>query len=300
MQMYLALGPVLAAAIPSLIELAGQGFNAISQGMTNRSNQQFAEKQYAQQRKDSLADWNMQNEYNSPQAQMQRFKSAGLNPNMVYGGGATTTAQPVRSSQAPTIHKEPIKMDLGSATQMYYNVQQQKLTNDNLKAQNEAIKTRTKLDLAKEYGMMTENERRIFDFQVAKDLAPGNLQMQMANIRKLGVDTQHMQASTDEIIQRNLQGKELHPYKIKELTADISNKISQTSKNKNDIEYSRVMAQVAKNQSLMHELEINYKKERDDIEAKKIKQEIDKLEYENGILYRSIDALKVGSSLIRK
>ena len=29
--------------------------------------------------------WNMQNEYNSPRAQMQRFQEAGLNPNLIYG-----------------------------------------------------------------------------------------------------------------------------------------------------------------------------------------------------------------------
>jgi len=290
--MYLALGPVLAAAIPSLIELAGQGINAISQGATNRSNQKFAQQQYAQQRKDSLADWTMQNEYNSPQAQMQRFKSAGLNPNMVYGGGATTTAQPVRSSQAPTIHKEPIKMDLGSVTQTYYNVQQQKLTNDNLKAQNEAIKQRTKLDLAKEYGMMTDNERRIYDLQVAKDMAPGNLQIQMANLRKIGVDTEHMAASTDEIIQRNLQGKQLHPYKMKELTADIANKTMQTAKTKEDIESAKVMRQISVNSSQIAQLEYYMKEKRDETERKKLKQEIDKLEYENGMLFRTMQGIK--------
>lgn len=29
--------------------------------------------------------WNAQNEYNSPAAQMQRFRDAGLNPNLIYG-----------------------------------------------------------------------------------------------------------------------------------------------------------------------------------------------------------------------
>ena len=34
----------------------------------------------------------MNNAYNDPSAQMERLKQAGLNPNLVYGGGATTTA----------------------------------------------------------------------------------------------------------------------------------------------------------------------------------------------------------------
>lgn len=39
-------------------------------------------------------------EYNSPKNQMARLKEAGLNPHLVYGGGATATAQ---SQQAPQI-----------------------------------------------------------------------------------------------------------------------------------------------------------------------------------------------------
>lgn len=34
-------------------------------------------------------NWEMENLYNSPEAQMQRLKKAGLNPNLVYGNGAT-------------------------------------------------------------------------------------------------------------------------------------------------------------------------------------------------------------------
>lgn len=33
----------------------------------------------------NIAQWNRENAYNSPAAQMQRYKAAGLNPNMIYG-----------------------------------------------------------------------------------------------------------------------------------------------------------------------------------------------------------------------
>ena len=36
----------------------------------------------------NLEMWNLQNEYNSPSAQMERFKEAGLNPNLIYGPGS--------------------------------------------------------------------------------------------------------------------------------------------------------------------------------------------------------------------
>lgn len=37
--------------------------------------------------------WKLNNEYNTPQAQMQRFIDAGLNPHLIYG--QTNTAQPI-------------------------------------------------------------------------------------------------------------------------------------------------------------------------------------------------------------
>lgn len=40
----------------------------------------------------NLDMWNLQNEYNTPEKQMERFKSAGLNPNMIYGQGSSGNA----------------------------------------------------------------------------------------------------------------------------------------------------------------------------------------------------------------
>lgn len=54
-----------------------------------------AESELAYQR--SLQQWHMQNAYNTPEAQMARFKAGGLNPNLVYGQGTGGNA----SSPAP-------------------------------------------------------------------------------------------------------------------------------------------------------------------------------------------------------
>lgn len=53
---------------------------------------------YARVRGDALSDYEMMNKYNSPGETMKRLKSAGLNPHLVYGNGAVTTAAPVKSS----------------------------------------------------------------------------------------------------------------------------------------------------------------------------------------------------------
>ncbi len=52
----------------------------------------------AQNRKWALQDWNRQNAFNAPKQQMQRYKEAGLNPNLIYS--QQNTASPVRSTDA--------------------------------------------------------------------------------------------------------------------------------------------------------------------------------------------------------
>lgn len=62
-----------------------------------------------------LEMWNKSNEYNSPQAQMARLKSAGLNPNLVYGSGSVSGNS---SSSRPNAHvpeyNNPITPMLGA------------------------------------------------------------------------------------------------------------------------------------------------------------------------------------------
>lgn len=45
--------------------------------------------------------WNMQNVYNTPKAQMQRFDEAGLNPNLIYTQGNSGNASSVGTAAAP-------------------------------------------------------------------------------------------------------------------------------------------------------------------------------------------------------
>lgn len=48
----------------------------------------------------NLELWKLNNEYNSPAAQMQRYQDAGLNPNLIYGQQNTASA-PASASAAP-------------------------------------------------------------------------------------------------------------------------------------------------------------------------------------------------------
>lgn len=68
--------------------ISGLG-NVVATAMTNRANRHLAEYAYSR----DLEMWNRQNEYNSPQAQMDRLQAAGLNPAMMYGQGSQAAGQ---------------------------------------------------------------------------------------------------------------------------------------------------------------------------------------------------------------
>lgn len=81
------------------------GFGILGSGLNYLFNKRLAE----QQNQYNIDMWNMQNEYNSPQAQMQRFQEAGLNPNLIYGQGSNGNAihaPEMVVPQAPAVDKQ--------------------------------------------------------------------------------------------------------------------------------------------------------------------------------------------------
>lgn len=74
------------------MSLVSNGFNAVSQLLTNHFNRKFAAQQAKLQNQWNIDQWNRENAYNTPAAQMQRFIQAGLNPNLLVNGQQSLAA----------------------------------------------------------------------------------------------------------------------------------------------------------------------------------------------------------------
>lgn len=81
--------------------------NIISTAMANNAN----ERMQHEQNKWNLEQWNRNNAYNSPAAQMQRFKAAGLNPDLMYQQGTPGLSSAPAQGSNP-IPKQPFQMQL--------------------------------------------------------------------------------------------------------------------------------------------------------------------------------------------
>ena len=69
-------------------QLLGQHFYDKNVDKQTEANKELAKYSYDL----NLQQWHNANQYNSPKAQMQRFKEAGLNPNLIYGQGSAGNA----------------------------------------------------------------------------------------------------------------------------------------------------------------------------------------------------------------
>lgn len=166
-----------------------QAGQVIAQGKTNKKTRKWNEKMYARQRADALADWNMQNAYNTPAAQMDRFKAAGLNPNLIYG--QSNEAGVVRSTDVKSWNPQtPDIAGMSKGMDRYFDAQMKSATINNLRAQNENIMAQKELIEAQTQGVYKNMEDkdsqmglRDWSLTEKKGLFPGSLEMQDWKIR---------------------------------------------------------------------------------------------------------------------
>nr|QJB20769.1 MAG: hypothetical protein [Microvirus sp.] len=136
---------------PVTASLIVGGTQAASAAGTNTANALMYKRQRADNRQDaatayqrSIDMWNMNNAYNDPSAQMERLKQAGLNPNLVYGGGATTTASAPSAPQASSVTPQRFQgIDALPALSMYMDVKMKQAQADLIEEQKNNVIQRT-------------------------------------------------------------------------------------------------------------------------------------------------------------
>lgn len=126
----------------ALIATAASAGNAYATGKQNKKSRQFSRETYAKTKADNIAFWNMQNEYNSPEKQMERLKNAGLNPNMLYD--KTGAVIPAQNINTPDVQGGQFRTpDFGSVGQTilqgYFDTRIKQAQYDNMKEQNRNI-----------------------------------------------------------------------------------------------------------------------------------------------------------------
>lgn len=141
------IGSALVGAGANLI---GGIIGGIGQSKTNSSNLKIAREQM-QWNEDM---WNKQNAYNTPEAQIQRMRAAGLNPALMYTQGNVGNAGEVRGYSTPSMQNplQPVGVgisDAGQAMMRLEMLKQQRAQTRMLEAK--AIQTENQTMTAADY-----------------------------------------------------------------------------------------------------------------------------------------------------
>lgn len=172
---------------PLLIPLVAAGAAAAQSGInyftqkrntdrTIQANKQMAEYSYAK----DMEMMHMMNQYNSPTAQMSRYKEAGLNPNLIYGQGTPGNMQSTPKYQAPRIdYKYAPPVDIPNTIGMYQDVAMKDAQIDNIQAQTENVEARTAVELINKRYRGAQTEQLV---QYGLDLSEAELALKRQNL----------------------------------------------------------------------------------------------------------------------
>lgn len=155
------------------------------------------------QNKLNIQNWHMANEYNSPKAQMERYKAAGLNPNLVYGSLGQTAAGNLSSPSSSGIN--PRTNFSGSVTSYMIAAAQAKnlqLQNSNIQEQNNQIRANIAKTNA-ETRNIEETTNKLLEFkQLQKDAI--DYANQMAKLGIAREEAQSVYYETNAFLQNRL------------------------------------------------------------------------------------------------
>lgn len=274
----------LAVAIPAAISALGIGAGA----MQNRKNRKAQEAQnaadrqqqwdlYHTQRNDALADWQRNNEYNSPVQQMNRLRQAGLNPHLIYGKGAENTAVMARGATPQNTSQQAFKGDssyIVNSLRTGMDTMATMMQNKKIQAETDNISKQGAIMDLQAANMAIKNSKDKFDYDQGvrlKDLAveryiadlenvkantqftlDSNERAELANTSNIAKTTQDILESKMRTLKLKMEN-EMNPMVRAELQARIDNLIETLSNLKKEGTLKDLEAQMKQKQNEMLE-----------------------------------------------
>lgn len=229
--------------LPALIAggaaIAGAGINAWQTGRMNKKSIEFSREMYNRQYTDNLNLWHMQNEYNSPAAQMQRFTDAGLNPALIYGQQNTSGPLGSPDVQKPQFDSPRVGDAIPnalSAIDLTTNLEMKQAQIDNIKAQNDVIRAEAVLKNVLISGGETANKSRLLDYNKNLELYDTDVSARKEGLRKL-------QTEIDIMTNRDTREALMNASNLNEATERIKSMVVDRALKQQNIAHSKMDVQ---------------------------------------------------------
>lgn len=235
-------------------------YNRQAQERAFEQNKQLSEyaydremQQWERENKANIDFWNMQNAYNSPAAQMQRYQSAGLNPNLIYG--QSNTADQVTAASSPSYNSTPMQaeqmqggsgvgddLSIGDPVMEYYRILQMQQSLENAEKQGKVLDSQANLNNMNALFGETRNNflkssepywalNAQFDNlakKIQNDISAANLSaLIFKNENLLPLQKRELELLNDLRAQNFAFNKDMNPLKTAEMKQRISNMVSE-------------------------------------------------------------------------
>jgi hypothetical protein len=244
-----------AAAITAGISALSGGAQAVATGKQNKKSRQFSRENYAKTKADNIQFWNMQNEYNSPEKQMERLKAAGLNPNIVYDKGGAV--QPAGNIATPDVQgaqfRTPDFTQISNPIQGYFDTKIKQAQYDNLKAANTTMQQEALLKAAETLRITAATKGQ----SIANLLAETNFQYSVEGARLANEATR---ANTQFTLDSNTRAQIMQGKSMELIAQDILLRKEQTANSAAERANIRQQLNNLKKDELLKDFDINLRK----------------------------------------
>lgn len=242
-----------------IMDILGAGFGAISsigsmigqnrairqqikaQQQENQKNREYNLMLARTQNQWNLEQWQRENDYNSPTAQMARFRAAGLNPNLIYGQMSNGASSPTLTSGAASSPTDMSaignKRNFGQAMQEMLNMEMQKAQIEAIKAGTEKTKADTDNTRETTKGLTIDNMYRAAQHEQTLEI--GGMQI------KLGKSTLKLNEQQMENLKAQLPEIAAKVENINQSTAESRRRVQQM-----DLDEQRAAAREIREQAM--------------------------------------------------
>lgn len=250
-----------------------------AQAKENKKNRQYNLMLARMQNRWNLEQWQRENDYNSPTAQMARYRKAGLNPNLIYGQQNLSASSPTLTSGASSSPQDmsPIGEGIrtfGQAQQMMLNMEMQKAQIEAIKAGTENTKANTEKTSEETKNVVVAREGMSIQNYISSITAGDTIELARINLKIATADL------------------DMKPYEKQTLAENI--KILQQTYEQGDLnlEHTRQQIELAKKQNAAAVLDMYFKWCENQRQDKKVEAEIEKLSAETKLSKRQLYELR--------
>lgn len=224
----------------------------------NKADREFQKYMYDLERQHALEDFTRGNEYNHPLQQMARLRQAGLNPNLVYGKGAETTAVQIRGSQPGGTPLVAPKNDFRLQGLGH-------LFNESLSTHQQIEQSQAQTDLLNKQASLAIKEGTLKDATTAKtlqDTATSQFELKKAQelkdlvVEKAKLDNLQTKAETQYRVDENERQKLSNTANVKKTLVEIETAKLQQAKTTQETEQIKQNLKLLQQDELVKQVEV--------------------------------------------